>query len=350
MSGEQPYRIALLASMLFLLAVGLPHRLRSHTGEPLDRRQEGLFILITLRAGGMAAWLGIAAYLVNPSWMAWSSVPMPGWLRWLGLPVALAAGALVSSTLRHLGPNLTDTVVTRREHTLVIDGPYRWVRNPFYVCAGLLVLSASLLSANVFVLASGGLLVVLLAVRTRIEEQKLIERFGESYRNYMRTTARFIPAPSRLFWQALAAFLALPGVVAFLIPLAFLGPAARAGFFDPLGAVPLVTGVALLLWCVKEFYVAGRGTLAPWTPPTRLVVSGLYRYSRNPMYVAVTLVLIGWAIGFRSRAHIVYALAVALAFHLRVVINEEPYLARTHGSAWTDYKSRVPRWLGFTKG
>jgi protein-S-isoprenylcysteine O-methyltransferase Ste14 len=76
-----------------------------------------------------------------------------------------------------------------------------------------------------------------------------------------------------------------------------------------------------------------------------LVVVGLYRYSRNPMYIAVTLVLLGWAFAFSSKGLLVYAAAVVLAFHLRVVLGEEPWLARTHGNLWEQYKSRVPRWL-----
>ena len=100
-----------------------------------------------------------------------------------------------------------------------------------------------------------------------------------------------------------------------------------------------------MLWCVREFYVAGRGTFAPWAPPQKLVVTGLYRYSRNPIYIAVGLVLCGWALGFHSRALTVYALVVILAFHVRVVLGEEPWLARTHGEKWVQYKARVPRWL-----
>ena len=98
-------------------------------------------------------------------------------------------------------------------------------------------------------------------------------------------------------------------------------------------------------WCVRDFYVAGRGTLAPWAPPRHLVTVGLYRFSRNPMYVAVTFMLIGWAICFASRSLAIYAACVALAFHLRVVFGEEPWLARTHGRAWDEYRAQVPRWL-----
>jgi protein-S-isoprenylcysteine O-methyltransferase Ste14 len=152
-------------------------------------------------------------------------------------------------------------------------------------------------------------------------------------------------APNGLFWRALVAFLALPGIVAFAVPLLWLAPS-RPRHFDALGLLPLTVGIGALLWTVRDFYVAGRGTLAPWSPPRELVVIGLYRFSRNPMYVAVLLVLSGWAVGFHSVALGLYALAVGIAFHLRVVLGEEPWLERTHGDKWTRYKREVPRWLG----
>ncbi len=146
----------------------------------------------------------------------------------------------------------------------------------------------------------------------------------------------------RSFWSALAAFLVMPGTVAFLGPL-LLRPA--GGRFH-LEALPfLVVGGGVLLWCVRDFYVAGRGTLAPWAPPRHLVTVGLYRWSRNPMYVGVTLLLCGWALAYRSATLWAYAAAVAIAFHLRVVFGEEPWLARTHGTAWHAYRERVRRWL-----
>ncbi|MBL8267525.1 methyltransferase family protein [Steroidobacter sp.] len=113
----------------------------------------------------------------------------------------------------------------------------------------------------------------------------------------------------------------------------------------PFGLVMIVIGTAGLLWCVRDFYVSGKGTLAPWAPPQELVVVGLYRYSRNPMYVAVALILLGWAVSFQSRGLLGYMLAVGVAFHLRVVFGEEPWLARTHGSTWQQYTRRVRRWL-----
>jgi protein-S-isoprenylcysteine O-methyltransferase Ste14 len=143
--------------------------------------------------------------------------------------------------------------------------------------------------------------------------------------------------------RALAAFLALPGVVAFLVPAAMVS---ATGFrFSFVGAVLSLAGVGVLLWCTVAFYINGKGTLAPWSPPRHLVTSGLYRLSRNPMYVGVLLIMAGWAILFRSSAVAWYGLAVAALFHLRVVLGEEPWLARVHGDDWQTYCKNVPRWL-----
>jgi protein-S-isoprenylcysteine O-methyltransferase Ste14 len=146
-----------------------------------------------------------------------------------------------------------------------------------------------------------------------------------------------------LVLRAAAAFIALPGVVAFLIPMLVVRAngwptASVAGW--PL----LVAGTALLLWCVAAFFASGRGTLAPWDPPRQLVVRGPYRISRNPMYVGVLLILAGWATTFRLSSLVLYAVAVAVAFHLRIILNEEPFLKKTHRD-FPDYASRVPRWL-----
>lgn len=148
---------------------------------------------------------------------------------------------------------------------------------------------------------------------------------------------------SGLFWRALLAFLALPAIVAFLVPWLLVPSAAhfRVGALSV-----LAVGACLLLWCVRDFYVAGRGTLAPWAPPQHLVTVGLYRVSRNPMYVAVLIILVGWALGSRSIALWLYAAAVALAFHVRVVAYEEAWLTRTFGADWLAYRAHVPRWLG----
>ena len=146
-----------------------------------------------------------------------------------------------------------------------------------------------------------------------------------------------------MFLRAVIAFLVMPGLVAVALPALLAMRKYRAdGEFNAVGLLPLLGGLALLLWCVYEFYVFGKGTLAPWTPPRYLVTRGLYRFTRNPMYVAVLAMLLGWAICFWSPWLTLYTVVVALAFHLRVVLGEEPWLARTHGAAWEE-QGFVPR-------
>ena len=147
-----------------------------------------------------------------------------------------------------------------------------------------------------------------------------------------------------MFAKAVFAFLALPGIVAFALPAAWACFGALQLRWTP-GLAPIALGTAGLLWCVRDFYRSGKGTLAPWAPPRELVIVGLYRYSRNPMYVSATLILLGWAAAFVSLALLLYALGVLVAFHLRIVLGEEPWLARMHGERWTQYASRVRRWF-----
>ncbi len=194
MNQDATFRPVLVVGFLAVVLITLYHRLRSWaSGEKLDRRQEGMFILATLRPVALMLWLGVIAYMVNPAWMAWSSVPLPAWLRWTGVGVCAIAAGLLTWTLRGLGTNLTDTVVTRRAHTLVTHGAYRWVRHPFYDSVALLILANSLIAANWFLLLTGGVVLFLIVVRTRTEEEKLLARFGDAYRAYMMQTGRFVP-------------------------------------------------------------------------------------------------------------------------------------------------------------
>ena len=194
MTQENAFRAALGVGFLLVLIVTGYHRIRSWASrEVLDRRQEGIFILATLRPAGLLLWLGVIAYLANPAWMRWSSVALPAWLRWAGFVVFGLGLALLTWTLRGLGTNLTDTVVTRRAHTLVTEGPYRWVRHPFYDAMALLIAGLALIAANWFMLLTGAVVFSLLALRSRTEEAHLLARFGESYRDYRERTGRFVP-------------------------------------------------------------------------------------------------------------------------------------------------------------
>jgi protein-S-isoprenylcysteine O-methyltransferase Ste14 len=193
MSEEDTLRWSLLAGLLAVLPIIAYHRIKAHRPEPLDRRQEGLFILATLRPIGLVFFVSLGMYLVNPARMAWSAVALPSWVRWSGVGMIAAAGALLFWTLHSLGTNLTDTVVTRKVHTLVVKGPYRWVRHPFYDTVALLLIAISLAAANWFMMATGAIVFTLLAVRASREEDRLVARFGDDYRGYMARTNRFVP-------------------------------------------------------------------------------------------------------------------------------------------------------------
>jgi len=149
-----------------------------------------------------------------------------------------------------------------------------------------------------------------------------------------------------MFLRALLAFLILPCIVAGLIPLILASIDPWCGNSLLLFGIP-VTGLGLivLLWCVRDFYVSGKGTLAPWDPPRHLVVVGLYRYSRNPMYIGVLTLIGGWALLTGSPLLACYLLIFSAIFHLRVIRFEEPWLSKKFGVEWIAYCAVTPRWL-----
>ena len=197
MDHEQAFRLILIAGFVTVFPIALYHRLRAAaTGEQLDRRQEGLFILLTLRPLAAVRMAGVVTWLINPAWMAWSAVALPIWLRWCGVGLGVVTVLLLIWTLRTLDTNLTDTVVTRKNHTLVTTGPYRRVRHPFYLAFLMAMIADSLLIANWFLALTGGLAVSLIFIRTAREEANLLKRFWE-YRQYMETTGRFFPRLGR---------------------------------------------------------------------------------------------------------------------------------------------------------
>ena len=122
----------------------------------------------------------------------------------------------------------------------------------------------------------------------------------------------------KLAVRALASLVACPGVVAGLLPLVIAGDGPIPAGFRVASMLPFVVGTGCLIWCVGNFFVSGRGTLAPWDPPKKLVIVGLYRFVRNPMYLSVLTVVLGWFLYFGSLWLALYFVALAVGFHLRV--------------------------------
>ncbi len=197
MSDDDFFRWILVAGFVVVLPIGLYHRLKAHTGEKIDRWQEPLYILLGVRLIALVTMVGLVTYVINPQWMAWSSLPLPTWLRWAGVVLGCLAAVLLIWTFRTLGKNITDTVVTRREHSLVTGGPYRFVRHPFYVSLLGAVVANSLVTANWLLLILGLTVFTLLAIRSRQEEANLIARFGDAYRRYRASTGGFLPRLGR---------------------------------------------------------------------------------------------------------------------------------------------------------
>jgi len=139
----------------------------------------------------------------------------------------------------------------------------------------------------------------------------------------------------------------VPGLFVGYLPLAFLltGPQNQTGFLSYL-AVPLwPIGGLIILWCFWDFLIKGKGTPAPIDPPRALVVTGLYNYVRNPMYVGVEIMLIAHFLWFGFWSLLAYAAFFFLAFHTFILLYEEPTLKKKFGAAYEDYLKRVPRWI-----
>lgn len=147
--------------------------------------------------------------------------------------------------------------------------------------------------------------------------------------------------------------LLMPGTVVLWAPagmiLGFhLGRPAFNGF-GSLGIASWMLGLAVASWCVRDFARRGQGTPAPYDPPRRLVSIGLYRFTRNPMYLGVLAMLLGEAILWRSLELAVYTAAMGLGFHLFIVFYEEPTLHRLFGEEYARYRGAVGRWLSLPK-
>jgi protein-S-isoprenylcysteine O-methyltransferase Ste14 len=152
-----------------------------------------------------------------------------------------------------------------------------------------------------------------------------------------------------LWLRSLLWTLLVPGVVAGLVPWRYFGM--RAVVFDTgrpthwAGLMGVLLGAALLAACIFEFARSGKGTLVPVDAPRTLVVQGFYRYVRNPMYLSVTLILLGEALLAWSGALIIYWALWFAGVNLFVLAYEEPTLRRRFGDDYRRYCLTVNRWL-----
>ena len=150
--------------------------------------------------------------------------------------------------------------------------------------------------------------------------------------------------------KTLIFLIVVPGSVTILLPyflltLKFKLFVLDIGIFHLLGLIPIFLGVVITFYCFWDFIFAGKGTPAPMDPPKKLVVKGLYRVVRNPMYSGIVLILIGEILLFQSLILCIYTLLVLSVFHLFVVFYEEPILENRFRDSYINYFNSVPRWI-----
>lgn len=154
-----------------------------------------------------------------------------------------------------------------------------------------------------------------------------------------------------LFIRNLFYTILLPGMVAGYFPYLILGRPIRLqtaespNVIQYLGVPVFLTGLIILVSCIAWFATHGKGTLSPLDPTKKLVLSGLYRYTRNPMYAGVMLMLIGEAMFYRSGSLWLYSAFVFIAFNLFIIGFEEPRLRKEFSKEYDDYCVKVRRWL-----
>ena len=140
-------------------------------------------------------------------------------------------------------------------------------------------------------------------------------------------------------------------MVAGLIPYWLLGSPGIASFKNSLSPFQYIAififaaGITILFYCISMFAVKGKGTLSPADPTKKLVVSGLYKYSRNPMYIGVMLILVGESAFFSSTILWIYSAILFIGFNVFIVIHEEPRLEKDFGTEYQQYLKSVRRWL-----
>ncbi len=188
------FRWLALAVLLSAVSVSAHHRARARrASEIIPRRREGLLLIARLVVA-LPLLIIILFSIIMPRQMSWASFAAPSWTRWVGVALGVGAVPAVHWVLRALGRNVSETVLTKRGHELVTDGPYRWVRHPLYTVGIALLMAIGLILASWLILLFA--LVVVLLIRVVViplEERELVRTFGDGYHSYMARTGRLVP-------------------------------------------------------------------------------------------------------------------------------------------------------------
>lgn len=193
--NENIFRI--LAAVILITAMVISSYFRrkadKETGEKISRKVDGSVMMNFIKIGGLILWLSPFVYLINPTWMAWSKIGLPEWTRWLGVVLGVVGVLGVYWLFSSIGSGISPTSGTRKEHKLVTNGIYKYIRHPLYTFGSSLFIAFGMMADNWFIALLGVLAFIGMAIRTPKEEANLIEKFGDEYREYMKRTGRFLP-------------------------------------------------------------------------------------------------------------------------------------------------------------
>lgn len=187
----------LIFALVFVtsLAISGYHRRKARaTSGTIRRTDEGKVALLLRLLLTLPLLIAIVLHIFAPQWFAWSYFSVPGWLRWIAAGIALLCVLLLWWVLRNIRGNISETVLTKKNHQLVTSGPYRWVRHPLYAFSLLEFAALGLMASNWFIF--GYVLLGSLVFRFIVipkEEANLIKAFGADYQSYQQRSGALLP-------------------------------------------------------------------------------------------------------------------------------------------------------------
>ncbi|MFP6616339.1 MAG: isoprenylcysteine carboxylmethyltransferase family protein, partial [Candidatus Hydrogenedentota bacterium] len=175
MNVESVFRLVFIGVFAGSMSVSIYYRrkARAESGT-IARREEGAGIMLLRLCFALPLFLSIFAYMINPEWLAWSVVSLPVEVRWVGVGFGLACVPLLWWVFSSIGSNISETVLTKAEHELVVHGPYRWVRHPLYSVATLMFVSCGVIASSWWILLFAVVAVVMIAGVVIPREEKAL--------------------------------------------------------------------------------------------------------------------------------------------------------------------------------
>ena len=189
------FRLFFLAILLSALLISGTYRKKAREeGDVIARRDEGGVILAIRMVFALPLLITLLLYISYPRLLTWSYLDLPSWLRWVGVGVGILVIPFLLSVFRNIGRNISETVLTKSDHELVMSGPYRTIRHPLYAGSITMLFCLSLIASNWFFLSYAVIaLIVFRWIVIPREEEALIQFFGDEYRRYQERTGALFP-------------------------------------------------------------------------------------------------------------------------------------------------------------